>query len=278
MRITLGFSTCPNDTFIFDAMIHGKIDTEGLAFDVILSDVENLNRMAFEGLIQVTKLSFHAFPFVAQKYTLLHAGSALGRKNGPLLISKALIEAQDLPLKVIAIPGKFTTANLLFSIFYPNALKKSEFVFSEIEEALLEGVADAGVIIHENRFTYQQKGLKLIADLGEMWEKYSGFPIPLGGIAADKSLGTEVICKIDRVLKRSVAFALANPGSSTGFVKENAKELSELVIRQHINLYVNEFTVDLGEEGRKAVSLFFREAQNRKLIPELPEEYFITSE
>jgi 1,4-dihydroxy-6-naphthoate synthase len=277
MKLTLGFSTCPNDTFIFDAMVHGKIDTEGLAFDVILSDVENLNKMAFGHAIQVTKLSYHAFAFVADKYVLLNAGSALGRKNGPLLISRVPVPSEELASKIIAIPGKYTTANMLFSIFYPQVLQKREFVFSEIEQALLDGVVDAGVIIHENRFTYQEKGLKLHADLGELWERETGLPIPLGGIAADKSLPGEVIRKIDRVLKRSVTFAMDHPDSSSDFVKENAKELNESVIRQHINLYVNDYTVDLGKEGKQAVGMFFTEAGKRRIIPELPSEFFIKS-
>jgi 1,4-dihydroxy-6-naphthoate synthase len=277
MKLTLGFSTCPNDTFIFDAMVHGKIDTEGLTFDVILSDVEDLNRKAFGHTIQVTKLSFHAFPYVAGNYILLNAGSALGRKNGPLLISKSPFSYAEISQKKIAIPGKYTTANLLFSIFFPGAFEKQEYVFSEIEGALIKGEADAGVIIHENRFTYEQKGLIKLADLGEMWENQTGMPIPLGGIAADKSLPADVLQKVDRVLRKSVAFALENPGSSSGFVKENAKELDDHVIRQHINLYVNDFTLNLGEVGKQAIVLFFREAVKRNIIPELPGDYFMKS-
>ena len=275
MKLTLGFSTCPNDTFVFDAMIHGKIDTEGLTFDVILSDIEDLNRMAFEHAIQVTKLSYHAFAFVSENYILLNAGSALGRKNGPLLISRFPVDPEMVKLQRIAIPGKFTTANLLFSLFFPDARDKREYLFSEIEDALLNDEVDSGVIIHENRFTFEKRGLVKLFDLGERWENKTGLPIPLGGIAADKSLPADVLQKMDRVMAKSVAYALQNPDSSREFVKEYAKELDEEVIRQHIALYVNDFTVDLGKEGRDAIVQFFREARLMNIIPDGTEKIFL---
>ncbi len=277
MKLTLGFSTCPNDTFIFDAMIHGKVDTEGLTFDVTMTDVEELNRKAFSHDIQVTKLSYHAFAYVASNYLLLSTGSALGRKNGPLLISKNPGIPGKMDLNCVAIPGKYTTANLLFSLFYPEVKEKREYLFSDIEDALLKGETDAGVIIHENRFTFEKRGLHKLDDLGERWENETSLPIPLGGIAADNSLPLEILIKLDRVLKKSVLYALENPGASAGFVKENAKEMDDEVIRKHISLYVNNFTVNLGVEGERAIRSFFDKAMLLNLIPEIPLHYFLKS-
>jgi len=182
MKLTLGFSPCPNDTFIFDAMVHGRIDTEGLEFDYFLADVEELNRKAFASEVDITKMSYHAYAYVADNYLILDSGSALGHKNGPLLISKRILQPSELAGARIAIPGKYTTANLLLSIAWPEALNKTEYLFSDIENALLNEEVDAGLIIHETRFTYYKKGLHKIADMGEYWEKLSGMPIPLGAI------------------------------------------------------------------------------------------------
>lgn len=275
MRLTLGFSTCPNDTFVFDAMVHGKVDTEGLSFDVVMADVEELNRRAFLHDIQITKLSYHAYAHVARNYSLFQAGSALGRKNGPLVIGRPPLPASLSGTSSIAIPGRYTTANLLFSIFFPEAVSKQMYLFSDIEDAVLRVEADAGVIIHENRFTYQQKGLEQIADLGALWEAKTGLPIPLGGIAADRSLALPLRKKIDRVIKRSVVYALAHPESSAFFVKKFARSMEEHVIRQHISLYVNDFTVSLGEEGILAISTLFREATKCRIIPELPVDFLL---
>lgn len=275
MNLSLGFSTCPNDTFIFDAMIHGKIDTEGLSFNVVMADVEELNRRAFRHDIQVTKLSYHAFAHVAHHYSLLRAGSALGRKNGPLVIGLPPLPAELSADALVAIPGKFTTANLLFSIFFPDITDKREILFSEIESLLLRKEASAGVIIHENRFTFARKGLSMMADLGEMWEAKTGLPIPLGGIAADRRLPLEVRLRLNRVMKRSVTYALAHPASSATFVNKFAQEMEEEVIRQHIDLYVNNFTVDLGDEGVRAVTHLFREASKKGIIEELPEDFLL---
>jgi 1,4-dihydroxy-6-naphthoate synthase len=191
MKLSLGFSPCPNDTFIFDAMVHGRIDTEGLEFDYFLADVEELNRKAFKGEVQITKMSYHAYAYAAHNYLILDSGSALGRKNGPLLISKREISTDELESARIAIPGKYTTANLLFSIAWPGAIKKTEYLFSDIEKALLNDEVDAGLIIHETRFTYQKRGLKKIADMGEYWEKLTGMPIPLGTIVINRSVRSE---------------------------------------------------------------------------------------
>jgi 1,4-dihydroxy-6-naphthoate synthase len=275
MRLSLGISSCPNDTFIFDALIHGKVDTEGLTFDVCMTDVEDLNMKACEHSIQVTKLSFHAFAWVAENYTLLNSGSALGRKNGPLLISKNVRNTGDINELRIAIPGKYTTANLLFSIFFPEASNKQEFIFSDIEGALLNNEVDAGVIIHENRFTFEKRGLVKLADLGDLWESRTGFPIPLGGIAVDNSLPLSIQQTVDRVLKRSVRYAREFPGSSSEFVIKNAQELEMDIIRKHIDLYVNDFTEDLGETGKEAIRVLYQIAGEKRVIPYLSGNYFL---
>ncbi len=275
MQLTLGFSTCPNDTFIFDAMIHQKVDTEGLQFNVILADVEELNRNAFSGTIDITKLSYHAFAHIANNYKLLTSGSALGYKNGPLLISKHKIYPDEVADIKVAIPGKYTTANLLFSIVYPHLKEKKEYLFSDIEDAILGGEVDAGLIIHENRFTYEKKGLKKIIDLGEDWEEKTNNPIPLGGIIIHRKFDIETQQKVNRVLKRSVEFALKNPNSSYTYVKKYAQELNDEVIKKHIDLYVNNFTADLGDEGKNAVETLFKMAKKEKLIASLPEDIFV---
>lgn len=265
-EISIGFSPCPNDCFIFDAMIHGKIDTEGLAFKVVMEDVETLNQMAFRGDLDITKLSYHAFAYLRDQYQLLDAGSALGNNCGPLLICKsdpALIleklKSEDNSVS-IAIPGKYTTANFLLSLAFPNAKNKVELVFSGIEEAVLQGKVDLGLIIHENRFTYEQKGLKKVLDLGEWWETETGLPIPLGGIVIKKNMPEEIIQKVNRVLRKSVEYAFAQPKSSLPFVKAHAQEMSEEVMYKHIDLYVNHYSVDLGEKGKAAIDTMFQRA------------------
>lgn len=277
MKLTLGFSPCPNDTFIFDALIHHKIDTEGLEFDVSFEDVESLNRKAFAGELDITKLSYHAYAYAAEAYVLLDAGSALGFGVGPLLICRDEQKAEELRAMagtaqaaeaIIGIPGKYTTANFLLGLAYPAWQNKREMVFSEIERALLDGRIDAGLIIHENRFTYAAKGLHKIIDLGDYWEKETGLPIPLGGIVAKRALPDAVKQKINRVLRRSIEFAFANPGSSMDFVRQHAQEMDEAVMKQHIELYVNAYSVDLDKEGRNAVSTLFDRAQASGVIPQ----------
>ena len=266
--LTLGFSPCPNDTFIFDAMVHGKIDTEGLEFSYVLADVEELNQKALRGELDITKLSFHAFLHLADKYVLLQSGAALGLNAGPLLISRTPLSLEDLAGKRIGIPGKNTTANLLLSLAAPHLTNKVEMLFSDLEKAVSDGEIDAGLIIHESRFTYAQKGLFKVADLGEFWESRTQSPIPLGGIVTRRNFPLETIQKIDRVLKRSVEFAFANPGSSMPFIRTNAQEMDEEVMKKHIELYVNEYSVQLGPAGRKAVLLLFSEAIKAGLIRE----------
>lgn len=275
MKLTLGFSTCPNDTFIFDAMINGRIDTEGLEFTMFLADVEELNRRAFTNEFDITKLSYHAYAFVSENYILLDSGGALGKNNGPLLISKNKIYPDEINSIKIAIPGKFTTANLLMGIAYPEAVNKTEYNFSHIEEAILNNDCDAGVIIHENRFTYKEKGLKKITDLGEYWEKKTQLPIPLGGIAVKRDLPLYIRQKVNRVMQKSVEFALQNKSVSFNFVKRYAQELKDDVIQKHICLYVNSYTVNIGENGKAAVNSLFAEGIKNKLIPVINKQIFL---
>ncbi len=282
MTLSLGFSPCPNDTFIFDALIHHKIDTEGLDFEVSYDDVETLNQKAFRGELDITKLSYHAFAYVADSYVLLDSGSALGFGVGPMLICKddpeklrAELAKPGTQLK-IGIPGKYTTANFLLGLAFPEALNKQELVFSDIENAVLDGRVDIGLIIHENRFTYQDKGLKKIIDLGDFWEKETGLAIPLGGIVANRSLPDDVQHKINRVLRRSVEFAFSNPKSGLEYIRSHAQEMSEEVMYKHIDLYVNKYSVELGEEGKKAIKLLFDTAAKKNVIQEIKEDLFLT--
>ena len=277
MRLTLGFSPCPNDCFMFDAMVHRRIDLEGLEFDVRMADIEALNAAAFAGQIDVTKLSFHAYAYCIGNYVLLDAGSALGRNCGPLLISKRDIAQDDVArggLK-IAIPGTYTTANFLLSLAFPRATAKSQLLFSAIEGAVLDGTFDAGLIIHENRFTYAAKGLKKIIDLGEYWESETGAAIPLGGIVINRALPEDVQQKMNRIMRRSVEYAFANRTASLPFVRANAQEMSEDVMYQHIDLYVNDYSVDLGREGRRAVEVLFERARTVGVIPPVQAAVFL---
>lgn len=282
MELTLGFSPCPNDTFIFDALIHGKIATEGLSFKVFYDDVETLNQKALAGELDITKLSFHAFAYVAAQYALLNAGSALGFGVGPLLICKKenaeRIEKQlktgDWELK-IGIPGKYTTANFLLGVAYPQLTNKQEMVFSEIEAALLNNAIDLGLIIHENRFTYEAKGLHKVIDLGAYWEEFSGCAIPLGGIVVNRKLPIEIQEKVNRLVRKSVEFAFENPKSGLEFIRQHAQAMDEEVMYKHIELYVNNYSVDLGTEGRKAIDTLFDIAAKKKIIPPIAQSLYV---
>lgn len=282
-KLSLGFSPCPNDCFIFDALIHHKIDTEGFDFEVVMEDVESLNRKAFSALeennnsaLDITKLSYHSYAYLTQPYVLLDAGSALGNNCGPLLISKNEYTLTDVDALKIAIPGKFTTANFLLSLAFPKALNKTEKVFSDIENAVLQNEFDAGLIIHENRFTYEQKGLKKIIDLGEFWESETQMPIPLGGIVVQRKFSSEIKTTVNRLIRKSVEYAFAHPQSSASFVQEHAQEMSEEVRNKHINLYVNQYSIDLGNKGRQAVQLLFDKAQALGVIKNIEPSIFLT--
>ncbi len=288
MKLSLGFSPCPNDTYIFDALIHQKIDTSGLDFEVEYFDVETLNQKAFKKELAITKLSYHAFAYAVEDYELLDAGSALGFGVGPLLITKnkALAEelmeyvGKDLPDKfrdlVIAIPGKYTTANFLLGLAFPQLENKQELVFSDIEEAVLENRADLGLIIHENRFTYQDKGLYKVVDLGDFWEKTTDSPIPLGGIVVRRDLPKEIKEKVNRLIHESVEYAFAHPKSGIEYIRSHAQEMEEAVMYKHIELYVNRYSSDLGCAGRAAIEKMFEQAKGLKLIPETDKNIFLT--
>jgi len=262
---------------MFDAMVHGRIDREGLEFVVSLADIEALNHSAFAGEPDVSKLSFHAYAHCADTYVLLDAGSALGRSCGPLLISKRPIDRVEVERGElsIAIPGKYTTANFLCGLAFPAAQNKTEVLFSDIEPALLDGRFDAGVIIHENRFTYEAKGLRKIIDLGEVWEAETGAPIPLGGIVVRRAAPNGVKQALNRVMRRSVEFAFAHPEASLPYVRAHAQEMSEEVMYKHIDLYVNEYSVELGSEGRRAIELMFGRANALGLIPAVGSSLFL---
>lgn len=277
-KISLGFSPCPNDTFIFDAMVHHKIDTEGLDFDVIMADVEELNQMAFRNQLMVTKISFNAFSKLSENYLLLDGGAALGKNCGPLIVAKKQFDIPELKHKSMAIPGENTTANLLVSIAFPDITNKKAILFSEIEQAVLDEKFDCGLVIHESRFTFQEKGLYKIIDLGEFWEEKTHSPIPLGGIIALRNLPVELLHKLNRVLKKSVEFAMQNPKSGLGFIRCNAQEMSEEVMYKHIDLYVNDFSKNLGMEGKKAVKILFEEGRKLGLIGNYHENLFLNQD
>lgn len=269
MTLSLGFSPCPNDCFMFDAIVHRRIDLEGLEFSIRLADIEALNTAALDSDIDVTKLSYHAYAYCIDRYVLLDAGSALGRGCGPLLVSKRELSPADVERGTlsIAIPGQYTTANFLLGLAFPRATNRTAMLFSEIEDALLTGRCDAGAIIHENRFTYEARGLRRIVDLGEVWEAHTGAPIPLGGIVVRRSLPDEVKHRVNRVIRRSVEHAFTRPRDSAPFVRRHAQTMSEDVMYRHIDLYVNEFSADLGEEGRRAVTVLFERAAALGIIP-----------
>ena len=277
MTLTLAFSPCPNDCFIFDAIVHRRIDLEGLDFSMSLDDVEALNTAAFEGTVDITKLSFHAYAYCANNYVLLDAGSALGRNCGPLLISKRPISREEVAAGAlrIAIPGRYTTANFLLGLAFPAARNRTELLFSDIEPAVLDGRFDAGLIIHENRFTYEARGLRKIIDLGEYWEETARAPIPLGGIVIRRSLSEAVRQAVNRIVRRSVEYALSHRDASLPYVRAHAQEMSEQVMYKHIDLYVNDYSVDLGDAGRRAVHILFDRARGTGAIPEVTMPLFL---
>jgi 1,4-dihydroxy-6-naphthoate synthase len=255
MEFSLGFSPCPNDTFIFDALVNKKIDTEGIDFSVQLEDVQTLNRLAMQGRLDISKISYGVLPLVLEQYELLDAGGALGKGVGPLLISQKAGSLTEINSCRIAIPGEQTTAHLLFSLAFPEAQDKRFLVFSEIEDAVLSGAVDCGVIIHENRFTYQDRGLVKLMDLGEFWEKETGAPIPLGGIVIKRRLGDGLAQTIDGLIRKSLEYAFERYPELADYVKVHAQEMDERVMRQHIDLYVNNYSLSLGEDGRKAIRI-----------------------
>ncbi len=258
MTLTLGFSPCPNDTFIFDALVNHKIDTGGIEFNVVLDDVQTLNEWAMDGKLDITKLSYGVLPLLTDQYLLLNSGSALGRGVGPLLIRNGstgnpvsdMVEVEEKP---IAIPGRFTTAHMLFSLAFPAANNKVFLRYDQVEDFVLQNKG-LGVIIHENRFTYAEKGLEKITDLGDYWEKETGNPIPLGGIVIKRTVDNKTAAAVDRLIRESIEYAYRHHHKElTDYVKMHSQEMSEAVMRKHIDLYVNDFSIDLGAEGKNAV-------------------------
>lgn len=254
MKLKIGISPCPNDTFIFDALLHHKIDTQGLEFEYHLEDIDTLNQWAIQGDFDMLKISYAHYCRIATNYDLLATGGALGMGVGPLLVSHKPISAIDDSMKV-AIPGKYTTANFLLQYVYPELTHKEVFLFSEIEQALLDEKVDLGVIIHENRFTYHQRGLHLVADLGKSWETKTRLPIPLGGIVLNKGVATDIQQQLNQLIPQSIQFAWHNYPVLSDFVKDNAQAMQEEVMHNHIKLYVNDYSLHLGEKGKQAIAL-----------------------
>ncbi len=284
--LSLGYSPCPNDTFIFYALAHGKVDTKNLKFNEVLLDVETLNQKAQQAELDLTKISYHAFGHLRKKYRALRAGGALGKGCGPLVIAKNDYTMDELRKKKIAIPGKLTTAYLLLqlydSAFSPgksrNDLQTSNLIampFNKIIDAITNEKVDAGLIIHESRFTYPAYGLKQIIDLGQWWEKETGLLLPLGCITAKHSLGEGLNKKVNKIIKKSIEYAVANRAEPMNYIKEHSLELSEDVIRQHVNLYVNNYSIDVGQEGERAVTELLLRAEEAGIIPKAKQQIFI---
>ena len=256
MKISLSISPCPNDTFMFDAMLNGRIDTEGLEFNAAFHDIEVLNSrlMSDSDRPQISKASYAIIPQIASRYCALRSGSALGRGNGPVLVAKNHDTRTDDSSLRIAIPGIHTTANMLLSRLFPKLTDKHPYLFSDIPDTVAAGECDAGVLIHEGRFVFRRYGLSLIADLGEEWEKATGLPLPLGVIVADRTLPEGVAEKVERILRRSIEYAFAKPEVSLPFIREHAQEMDEEVIRKHIALFVNDYSLDIRSAGPDAVT------------------------
>lgn len=274
-KLTFGFSPCPNDTFIFDALYNNKIDLKGLEFDFILGDVEFLNRKAFANEIDVTKISYYSFAQLINTYQMMTSGGALGFNCGPLLVAAKPIDWTKPELLKVAIPGHNTTANLLCHLAYPDLTNKAEILFSEIEEGVLSGEFDLGLIIHESRFTYESKGLIKVSDLGEYWEKNTHSPIPLGGICISRTISPEIQSKVNSLIRQSVEYAFANPRDVMPFIKAHAQEMEESVMLSHIDLYVNKYSIDLGETGMKGVETFLSHLIDQDLIPPVSKPIFV---
>jgi 1,4-dihydroxy-6-naphthoate synthase len=272
--LSLGYSPCPNDTYVFYALVHQKLAGAPF-FDEILEDIETLNGMAAAGKLDVVKASFHALGYLRQDYCLLHAGGALGRGCGPLVVGRGPWEAGQLGGKRIAIPGRMTTAALLLRLFDPSLDQLVVLPFDRIMPAIAAGEVDAGVIIHESRFTYPQHGLHQIIDLGQWWEKETGHPIPLGGILARRDLGAETVGRIDRALRASVEYAHANPAVGKAYGRRHAQEMDEAVMQAHIDLYVNDFTLDYGVEGEAAIVDLLQRAEAAGILQSSAAPLFI---
>lgn len=274
--LTLGYSPCPNDTFIFHALVHGLVPCPGIAVSERLEDVETLNQLARQGVLDLTKISYHAFGHLRDRYALLHSGGALGRGCGPLVVARENRSMASLRGEPIAIPGELTTANLLLQLYGEGFEQVRAMPFDRIMACVTEGTVAAGVIIHESRFTYRQHGLHQLLDLGQWWEEETGHPIPLGGILARRDLGAELIQTVDRAIAASLGYARRHPAAARGYIKAHAQELDDQVIDQHIGLYVNDFSLDLGEAGIAAVTGLLQRAETRGLIPPCDAPLFVS--
>lgn len=266
-QLTLGFSPCPNDTFMFYPLVHNLVETGGLSYQERLEDVETLNQLALKGKLDVSKVSYHALGHIRDEYALLRSGSALGRGCGPLLIARDNLDPFDLHGRTIAVPGRYTTALLMLRLFDPALTNFIVMPFNEIMDAVLRGDADAGLIIHESRFTYHGYGLHKLLDLGEWWETETGLPIPLGGIVARRSLGAETIAAVERALQSGVEYARKHPEQAAHYIGEHAQEMSAEVCAAHIGLYVNDFSANLGDEGVQAIACLLRRAEQAGIVP-----------
>lgn len=251
MQLKLYISPCPNDTFMFHALVHGLVPCEGLTFEVEYHDIEQLNRRALLAEADVSKISCAVLPAISDRYALLDSGAALGRGNGPLLICRKGFGG---PLRRVAVPGEYTTANALVASLFPDIEQRQPMLFSDIAEAVERGDYDGGVLIHEGRFVYQRRNLSLVADLGVEWERRTHLPLPLGGIVVRRELGDDVRQRVERVLRRSIEYAFAHPRQSREYVKAHAREIEDDVIDKHIALFVNDFSLSLGDQGREAIA------------------------
>lgn len=276
--ITLGYSPCPNDTFIFYALVHGRVETGGLTFREVLDDVETLNQMARQTRLDVTKVSFHAFAHLRDAYCLLRSGGALGRGCGPLVVARDAYDMKDLRGRTIAIPGELTTAFLLLQVFDP-ALKEQVRImpFHRIIDAVKRGETDAGLIIHESRFTYQREGLRQVVDLGAWWEQETRLPIPLGCIIAQRSLGSILVQQADTLIRKSVAYGFSNRQETKEYIRSHSQEIEDSVIERHIQLYVNDYSLDIGDDGVHAVQELFRRAAALGIVPPSSQPLFLGS-
>jgi 1,4-dihydroxy-6-naphthoate synthase len=266
-ELTIGYSPCPNDTFIFYALVRGKVKVPGVTFREQLEDVETLNRMALAGRLDFTKASYHALGHLREQYALLRSGGALGRGCGPLIVARPGTKLADLKKGSIAIPGKLTTAYLLLRLFDPTIENVTVMTFDRIMDAVSKGEAIAGLIIHESRFTYPLYKLEKLLDLGEWWERYSGLPIPLGGILGKRSLGRDTLHGVEEGIRKSLQYARSHTDEVLDYCKNYSQEMDATVMKSHIDLYVNDFSLDLGQEGLKAVWKLFAEAEARGVFP-----------
>jgi 1,4-dihydroxy-6-naphthoate synthase len=266
-ELTIGYSPCPNDTYIFYALVHGKVRVPGIEFRERLEDVETLNQLALEGALDLTKISYHALGHLRDRYALLRSGGALGRGCGPLVVAKPGTRLENIRSGTVAIPGKLTTASLLLRLYDRALTNVVVMPFDRIMQAVADGIVAAGLIIHESRFTYPRYGLEKLLDLGEWWEQHSGLPIPLGGIIGKRSLGTGTLLMIEEAIRESIRYARAHPAEVLDYGKRHSQEMDETVMLQHIDLYVNNRSLDLGTEGTAAVRRLFTEAEQRNIFP-----------